>query len=320
MTDYGVDISHHNEVTDWAAVKSNGVTFGWAKTSQGTEFLDPARQQHIAGFRSIGARTSGYHYAMPGDAEAQVKTFVACLNAERLLEPGNLVPALDVEDKTLRSTGNQFTVDFIRAYRALSGQRKIVVYANLDWFVNILRPFEWADNDVILWIARYGFRIGYPGWAHPRLGVHQYTSTGGVRGIVGNVDCDATMPGWTLDQLTIPSAPAPGADTGGIEIMERITVTPPNKGQNTVRVLLSGSPAAALVVRPKLNGEGFSTPMWVGNIFAWGSDHQGIGHNPKSDPNYNDRLTSHRRFALPGAVWADVEYSAADPFQIDIVG
>ena len=55
----------------------------------------------------------------------------------------------------------------------------------------------------------------------------------------------------------------------------------------------------ACSIRPRINGEGVSKPMWVGNIFAWGSDKVGIGHNPKSDPDYNDRLTSHRRFNLP---------------------
>ncbi|WP_410667513.1 hypothetical protein [Amycolatopsis sp. cmx-4-68] len=105
-----------------------------------------------------------------------------------------------------------------------------------------------------------------------------------------------------------------------VELMERIKVTPPDAGQNTVRVNLSGSVGAAIVVRPKINGEGVSKPMWVGNIFAWGSDKTGVGHNPKADPHYNDRLTSHRRFSLPGAVWADVEYSAAEPFDIDVVG
>jgi predicted chitinase len=113
------------------------------------------------------------------------------------------------------------------------------------------------------------------------------------------------------------------AQTGGgegVEIMERVHVVPPNAGQNTVRLFLSGSQGAAVIVRPLLNGQGVSKPMWVGNIFAWGSNRTGVGGNPKSDPKYDDRLTSHRRFALPGAVWADLEYSAAEPFDIDIVG
>jgi hypothetical protein len=60
--------------------------------------------------------------------------------------------------------------------------------------------------------------------------------------------------------------------------------------------------------------------MWVGDIYAWGSDHQGIGHNPTQTGGYDSKLTSHRRYDLPGALWADINYSAAEPFEIDIVG
>lgn len=102
--------------------------------------------------------------------------------------------------------------------------------------------------------------------------------------------------------------------------MQTITVHPPNADQNAVRVELSGSAGAAIIVRPRINGEGYSKPMWVGDIFAWGNDHQGIGHNPTQTPGYNSRLTSHRRYELPGALWADVNYSAAEDFEIDIVG
>ena len=45
-----------------------------------------------------------------------------------------------------------------------------------------------------------------------------------------------------------------------------------------------------IVVRPRINRDGVSKPMWVGNIFAWGSDKVGVGHNPKSDPDYDDRF------------------------------
>jgi hypothetical protein len=118
----------------------------------------------------------------------------------------------------------------------------------------------------------------------------------------------------------VPSAPASQLTQAGVEIMERITVTPPNAEQNTVRVNLSGSAGAAIVVRPRIDGTGFSKPMWIGDIFAWGNDHNGIGHNPTQIPGYNSRLTSHRRYDLPGGVWADINYSAAEPFEIDIVG
>jgi hypothetical protein len=117
-----------------------------------------------------------------------------------------------------------------------------------------------------------------------------------------------------------PTNPGGTAASSTGELMERITVTPPNAGVNTVRVKLSGTPSAAVVVRPPLHGDGTSDPMWVGNIYAWGSDRAGIGHNPKADPAYHDRMDKGpRRFELPGAVWADIEYSARvdRPFEID---
>lgn len=134
---------------------------------------------------------------------------------------------------------------------------------------------------------------------------------------LGNV-----APGYDVSSVADhwPGVDEDQAGSTGVEIMERITVTPPNGDENAVRVFLSGSPGAAVVVRPRLDGDGFAKPLWVGNIYAWGSDHQGIGHNPVQSAGYNSKLTSHRRYDLPGAVWADINYSAAEPFEIDIVG
>ncbi|MEA5367720.1 hypothetical protein VA596_49875 [Amycolatopsis sp., V23-08] len=118
----------------------------------------------------------------------------------------------------------------------------------------------------------------------------------------------------------------PTTSTTGVDLMERITVTPPNAEQNTVRVFLPGTPGAAVIVRPRLapGAKTAAKPMWVGDMFAWasmpGKDPVGIGHNPNVVPGYNSRLDGHRRYELPGALWADVVYSSTDPFEIDVVG
>lgn len=112
----------------------------------------------------------------------------------------------------------------------------------------------------------------------------------------------------------VPGAgPTVALAKGDAELVQSQNVTPPNAGQNVVRVNLSGTENAAIVVRP-------SATMWVGNIFAWGSDSVGVGHNPNVVPGYNSRLDKGpRRYELPGALWADVEYSCdpTKPFIIE---
>jgi len=129
---------------------------------------------------------------------------------------------LDMEAAELRPGANGFVAEFISRLRTATGIRRVFVYANLDWYTNVLRPDEWADPDVLLWIARYNGDPGNPGWPHPQLAVHQHTQKGSVPGIAGNVDRDATVSGYTLAQLTLdasaptaPPTPAPPAAGSG---------------------------------------------------------------------------------------------------------
>ncbi|MEU0531968.1 hypothetical protein [Amycolatopsis tolypomycina] len=130
----------------------------------------------------------------------------------------------------------------------------------------------------------------------------------------------ADLAAWWNPNQPNPT-PAPGElSQGGVEIVERITVTPPNANENSIHLNnLPGSPGTAIIVRPKAGAT-----MWVGDVFAWGSDNVGIGHNPKKQPGYNPRLQpgAPRRIDLPGALWCDFNYSARpeDPFVIEIVG
>ncbi|MEV6877388.1 hypothetical protein [Amycolatopsis sp. NPDC051128] len=195
------------------------------------------------------------------------------------------------------------------AMRRRSGFAYPVVYCNRSTWPKVKKAF--ADQGVeppLYWIATATGKPEIPAGAIAA----QY-----LLDVEPGIDISVVADYWPgVDSPSVSRQPA----EPGVEIMERITVTPPNAGSNTIRLNLSGGTGAAVVVRPRINKDGVAQPMWVGNIFAWGSDKTGVGHNPKSDPGYNDRMTSHRRFALPGAVWADLEYSAAEPFEIDVVG
>lgn len=206
VTDYGIDLSHWNRVDNWRAVRGNNITYASIKVTESTGFTDPAATGHANGARAAGIRTGGYHFARDTNIHTQVDHFTAQLRARGLLAPGSIAPMIDMEAAELRNNANPFLAAFIARFRHVTGVRRVLVYANLDWWTRVLRPNEWADANVLLWIARYN---GNPGWAHPKLALHQHTSTGTVPGIPGNIDRNATIGNYNLGHLTLDGTPAP---------------------------------------------------------------------------------------------------------------
>ncbi|HEX9338491.1 MAG TPA: glycoside hydrolase family 25 protein [Pseudonocardiaceae bacterium] len=203
MTEFGIDVSHHNQVDDWHAVHGNNISFVSVKVSESTDFTDDAAGKHADGARSAGIHVGGYHFARHVDVAGQVHHFVANLRAHGLLSADSLAPMLDMEANELRSSASTFVPEFIRLLRAETGIRRVLVYGNLDWWQNVLRPAAWADEDVSLWIARFNGVPGQPGWSHPRLALHQHSDKGNVPGIPGHVDRDATVGTRTVASVLI---------------------------------------------------------------------------------------------------------------------
>jgi lysozyme len=118
--------------------------------------------------------------------------------------------------------------------------------------------------------------------------------------------------------MTGGNAGTPPATTkDGLELMQTYRVT---KSANTtaVRIRLPGGPNAKLIIRPA--EEGGVDAVFLGNIYAWGSDKSGVGGNPKNIPGYNIKVVYSREVPLANAVWADVEYSSNADFDIDVIG
>lgn len=207
--EFGIDVSHHNVVNDWHKVRGNNITFASVKVTDGEEFVDPQARHHVPGARAAGVRVGGYHFARKGNVQTQVDQFFEQLHARALLSSTSMAPVLDIEEASgLRATANSFIPQFIAKLRAKAGIKRVFVYANLDWFTNVLRPNEWADANVMLWIARFNGNPGKPGFTHPKLVLHQHSKTGKVPGIAGHVDRDATIGTHKLADLLL-SAPAP---------------------------------------------------------------------------------------------------------------
>ncbi|HET6291028.1 MAG TPA: glycoside hydrolase family 25 protein [Amycolatopsis sp.] len=323
----GIDVySRFQTVTDWAAVKSHGVTFAYVKLTDGAGLPNGGRNTGAAlvtGARAAGIPVGGYHFVQANPTpEAQADLFVAEL---RRLGATGCAPMLDLEDNPPGSKApnipdsrkRDFGIRFCKRVAA-HGYRPGVYMNNA--LAKMLRPDGWGIPDLVIWIARYGRK---PDATAGRYDLHQYTDAGHVPGIrASSVDLNES---YTDAHLTAGARPGGNGATPkpteiGVEIMERKTL-PASNSTTSVRLLLSGSPGAAVVVRPRVDGDGVTdTPVWQGNIYAWGSGKTGIGYNPMAAPGFDPKTVSHRRYPLPGAVWADFEYSSKEPFEIDIVG
>lgn len=209
MTEYGTDVSHWNTVSDWNAVRGNGISFASIKITESVGYVSPDASAQANGARNAGIAVGGYHFAR-NDAtpEAQARFFASECQARGLLQTGSFVPMLDLESVELRSSANTFTRRFITAFRVYSGQSKVAVYSNTDWFRNVL-DMSWADTNVFLWIAAWNGDPGNPGWSHPRLALHQHTDAGTVPGVGGTVDRDCTVAPFTLAELLVGNGSVP---------------------------------------------------------------------------------------------------------------
>lgn len=327
---FAIDISHHQSLSlDLAAARRDGAELCIVKGGEGSSFVDPTFRPNLDEAGAAGQLRAAYWYqrsgATPAEHVAKVRSVVP-LDVAVIpdVETGSGgVPQLREFVNRLRDAGYRVPWTYLpKWYWEGLGSPSLVGLPDLwssrypDMVVGTLAS-EWAQVPASYWNG-YG---GLP------VSLLQFTSSARI---AGYQPLDASAFRGTREELAakLGQVVSPGGGGGAPgpipaaegELMERITVTPPDGNAHTVRVRLSGTASAAVIVRPPLKGDGTSDPMWVGNIFAWGSDKTGVGGNPKSAAGYNDRMDQGpRRFALPGAVWADIQYSAQPtlPFDVD---
>src|SRR5467141_3351769 len=103
----GTDVSGYQPSINWTTVKNAGVTFAWAKATEGTGYVNPYFTAQEAGAKGVGIYIGAYHFSRPSlhpnitgvnsaDSEAAYFWSVAS-NSVKYGAP-YLVPMLDWED------------------------------------------------------------------------------------------------------------------------------------------------------------------------------------------------------------------------------
>jgi lysozyme len=206
----GIDVSDFQGTVNWQAVKNSGITFAFAKATEGTTFTARTFARNWSEMKRVGIIPGAYHFGHPGsDPVAQARRFAATVkNANGGKFSGALQLVLDIEVTDGRSPAqvSAWIVSFINEIKAQTGRPGIIYTGFFFWRD---RAGNSANNlNCPLWLAAY---VPESQLAHliPRAWTTwtfwQYTDRGSVPGVSGNVDRDVFNGNLTtLRRLTIP--------------------------------------------------------------------------------------------------------------------
>ena len=186
----GIDVSKWNGNIDWNAVKNSGVSYaiircGYRGSSQGMLVEDPKFTANIKGATEAGLKVGVYFFTQAIDEVEAV--YEASFVLDRIKNYNISYPVfLDVEasggrgDKIDKETRTAVCKAFCQTIQ--NAGYSAGIYANKTWLEKKMNVNELGDYKI--WLAQYAAEPTYTG----RYDLWQYTSTGKVSGVSGNVD------------------------------------------------------------------------------------------------------------------------------------
>jgi lysozyme len=200
----GIDVSHWQGTINWTSVKDAGYTFAFCKATEGLTFKDPRFAANWSGMKAVGLIRGAYHFGRPGkDPVAQADFFV---NTVRPVS-GDLQLVLDLEATDGKTPAQvwAWTQAFHGRVKSRTGRPGIIYTGYYFWRDSVGNPTN--NLNCPLWLAYWG--TGNPDdfvpQAWSKWSFWQYSSTGSVPGISGNVDLDNFSSSLeTLKKLTLP--------------------------------------------------------------------------------------------------------------------
>ena len=208
-TAQGIDVSEHQGRIDWNAVKASGIDFailrvGFGAPSWGGR-VDYQFNRNISECERLGIPYGVYIYSYAFDnqqAADEASMVINCLSGHN----PRLPVYYDLEDNSIIANGRQTGIASraqVFCNRISAAGYEPGIYANLNWFNNILTDSVFKSSSWDHWIAQYNSQCDYTG----NYSFWQYKSNGKVPGINGNVDMnyayvDVSLYHWQLIDST----------------------------------------------------------------------------------------------------------------------
>ena len=193
----GIDVSAWQSEIDWQQVKDAGVDYvmiriGWRGSEQGALFEDECFQKHYAGAAAAGLKIGGYFFSQAVSVEEAKNEaeYVLGLLGDRTLQMPLIFDweQMQSTDRTAEMDARTLTdcaIAFCEIVKAAGFEPGI--YFNLDLAQRLMYLTELTDYR--FWLALYSNTMNYA----YKIDMWQYTNTGAVPGIEGDVDLNVHL-------------------------------------------------------------------------------------------------------------------------------
>jgi lysozyme len=210
----GVDVSSYQGSINWSAAKASGITFGFAKATEGQTLVDSTFHANWSNMKAAGVVRGAYHFFHPNESATAQANFV--LQTVGALGAGDLPIVLDFEvlDGVSEATAVSDAVTFLQTVSNATGKTAILYMSSA-----FLSGSYSALSRYTLWVANYG--VSCPGlpreWSSWTF--WQNSDSGNVSGISGGTDTDifngslAALTALAGGSSPPPPPPPPGGST-----------------------------------------------------------------------------------------------------------
>ena len=177
----GIDVSFYQGEIDWYDV-SNEVTFAIIRIGQGTRIIDEQFENNYKGAKDAGVQLGAYLYCDSTDvagAEAEANQVLQLLSGKQFEWP----IYYDIEGDALNGDVNGMATTFcsiLQQNNYFCGIYSSAYPLSNQFSQEVLSSYA-------IWVANYD--VEQPSF-DGEWGIWQYTSSGSVNGISGNVDMD----------------------------------------------------------------------------------------------------------------------------------
>lgn len=181
----GIDVSVYQSKVDYKKVKSAGIDFVIIRAGYGKMLSqkDPMFENHYKAAKAAGLEVGAYWYSYATSAVEAKKEAQACLT---VLQGKQFEYPIfyDIEEQRTFKSGETSDIASVFCSSLENAGYFAGIYMSRSPAITYL--YESVRKRYALWLAEYGNKLNYDGM----YGVWQYSSSGVINGVKGNVDLD----------------------------------------------------------------------------------------------------------------------------------